>query len=1457
MIATAQLALVAGAQAEGQDETAYSVPRGLTLRDEIPRYFRIAQALWKDLAASDTTSNTATVTFVERLLRDVLGFTDVSRAPVRTHDGRTHPVTLEALGGRVPVVVAPPSDPLDRPSPSLSIGGRRTSAALALQDWLNAAENTLWGLACNGEKLRLVRDNPSLTRPAYIEADLRRMFEGDAFADFTALWLLLHVSRFGLAGAPVTDCALERWRDAGQKAGVAARDRLRDGFEEALRAFGTGFLSHPANGELRRKLEAKELDLLDFHGLLLRLVYRLIFLLVAEDRNLLHPTDASATARKLYTDGYSLSRLRARSAKRVAWDAHDDLWDGLKIAFVSLAKGEPSLALPALAGLFAPGGLGELDVCDLPNRALMRAIYRLAWLKDGGAIVPVNWRDMETEELGSVYESLLELTPRLTDDGRGYGFAEGTETRGNQRKTTGSYYTPDSLVQVLLNSTLDPVLDRAERQSETPAEALLAINVIDPACGSGHFLLAAARRIATRVARHRADGAASADDYRHALRDVARNCIHGVDRNPMAVELTKVALWIETVEPGKPLGFLDGNIRCGDALFGVFDLTSLDKGVPDTAYKPLTGDDPQAARIAGKVNRDQRLNNRQGDLVAGLVARDLAQEALSVASMAEDDIASVKRKADAYLALRATAGWAATKLACDIYVAAFLRKKAFRTDALASAQFPDCVPTTLDLNTALVGRQPDLVLAAMSVNLARQANAFHWPLEFPAAMEMGGFDVVLGNPPWERIKLQEQEFFAPRAPEISEAPTAAARGRLIASLREHSSGTWERELYEEFVIAKRTSEASSVFSRTPVDDGGRFPLTGQGDVNTYALFSELFLALTKNDVGRAGCIVPTGLITDLGTSDIFRYMIENRKLISSIAFDNQRRIFPGVHPDTPFTLLTMGSASDLPKFSAYLLSTDDMLDERRSYSLSQKNISDINPNTFTCPMFRSREDARITEKVHAAAPVFIRTGEEHGAGSWMASFHTRIWHMAEDSEWFKTSEELLAEDVTHGSNWSALYEAKLVHQHDHRWATYDGAVSRYVSESEKQDVEFKVTPRYWVSSTEVNRRLAEKSWKYDWLMGWRGISNATNERSLIASVFPRSAVGHSLPLIMPGANAGLICCLIANLSTIVIDYILRQKLGGTNVTFQYLFQLPIFDPEKYSEEDVEFISSRVLELNYTSTALNAFALDLGYKGPPFAWVEERRALLRAELDAWYARAFHLTYDELRYILDPADVMGLDYPSETFRVLKEKEIRRYGEYRTQRLVLEAWTALNAKDQNFFAAVTAPRTHPSAQSEGSWARPPANATTLLQQTSVQIAAVLKALWCPTAEQEVRLAALYALQPDILAARLTGIERTQWSQAVGPEASPRPTNIVTFGLGGAAGWSSALQQLKLQNALIVDASANTWAPGPGLANYYTEDTWTERAGFALDIAARVMAVQGGALTADEARGVAAIAA
>jgi hypothetical protein len=319
LIAPVMLARIAQHQARVQTEADYGVPKGLTLRDEIARYFRIGQALFKELMVSETPSTAATVNFVEKLLRDVFGFADIHRVGTRTVSDRQFTLTLEAIEARVPVVVVPPTDDLDRPSADLTTDGRRRSAASALQDWLNAGHGALWGLCTNGMRLRLTRDNASLTRPAYVEVDLRRIFDADLFSDFAILWLLAHASRFGLPSAPSTDSALERWRDVGQKEGIVARENLRNGVQAALLSLGTGFLSHADNSALRERLDNRALLMPEFFGQLLRLVYRLIFLFAAEDRNLLHVPEASVAVRKLYAEGYSVGALRDRAVRRAAW----------------------------------------------------------------------------------------------------------------------------------------------------------------------------------------------------------------------------------------------------------------------------------------------------------------------------------------------------------------------------------------------------------------------------------------------------------------------------------------------------------------------------------------------------------------------------------------------------------------------------------------------------------------------------------------------------------------------------------------------------------------------------------------------------------------------------------------------------------------------------------------------------------------------------------------------------------------------------------------------------------------------------------------------------------------------------------------------------------------------------------------------------------------------------------
>lgn len=1498
LIAPAMVSVVDRREAGQQTEADYGVPKGLTIRDEIARYFRIGQALFTDFAKTEAPSTLVATRFVEQLLRDVFGFGDIVRVGSRTDGGRLFAVTLEAVSGRVPTVVVPPSDDLDHASDHLPTDGRRRSAATALQDWLNHSDAALWGFASNGEKLRLMRDNESLTRPAHIEANLRQIFEAEDFASFAALWLLFHASRFGRRDTPPTDCALERWREQGSKQGIAARDRLRGGVEDALVSLGTGFLTD--NPGLRERVVSGALPLQDYFTELLRLAYRLIFLMAAEDRDLLHPPATTLSARKLYAQGYSLATLRERAVRRSAWDRHHDRWEGLKIVFAGLDRGEKLLGLPALGGLFGRSEVPDLDEARLSNRALMQAVYRLSWLKEGVALHPVNWRDMETEELGSVYEGLLELTPRLTEDGRAFGFAEGSETKGNQRKTTGSYYTPDSLVQALLDSALDPLLDRVEAESDDPAEALAQITVIDPACGSGHFLLAAARRIATRVARLRAGGVASAADYRHALRDVVRQAVHGVDRNPMAVELTKVALWIETVEPGKPLGFLDANIRCGDALLGIFDLDVLKQGIPDAAYKPLTGDDKETAKHFAARNKAEKKGQGSFDFQRGggrlPAPPPLGRQAADLRALPEDTVEEVERKARHWAASERDPRRWSWRIAADLYVAAFVTPK---TGGVPETRVQVSIPTTGQVWLALSGQTVYGPLVGRAQDLAGKASAFHWPLEFPDVFERGGFDCVLGNPPWERIKLQEQEFFAARDPEIAAAPNAAAREKMIAALARAEPGTRERNLHEEFELARRTAEAVSTFVRTPEEEAGRFPLTGRGDVNTYALFAELFSRLAGQR-GRAGVIVPTGIATDATTAPFFSAMIERRRLARLIDFENRDAIFPAVHRSYKFSLLTIGSDVKEAAFAFFLTDPAQLAEAERNFTLSSEEIAKINPNTKTAPVFRSRADAELTAKIYSLVPVLVEEAKAERGNPWQAGFYTRIWHMAEDSKWFRTATELAeAGFIREGADWLAiggarpsqaeialaggrdalhldlqgggpresvryvpLYEAKMVHQWDHRWATYEsgGTDSRDVTVAERRDPAFESIPRYWVPKTEVDARLAAREWSHSWLIGWRKIARSTDERTLISSAFPRSAAGDSLPLILASKAPRLVAGLHANLASLVTDYAERQKLGGTNLTFQYLFQLPVLPPTFYTSADLAFIVPRVLELTYTSQSMKSFARDLGYDGPPFGWDEDRRAALRAELDAFYARAYGLNRDELRYILDPADVKGPDYPSETFRVLKNNEIRKYGEYRTQRLVLDAWDRMErgeVTEASTPIAVAAPAPTPvdtAAFSDGAWATPAGG--NIRDKTLVQIAAVLKALPGATPIRLAHYAALYALEPRLLTPRLDDTRRGEWLRLVGAEAEPRP-GVATLGLGGAIGWGEAVRLLAATDCLVENDAAQTWAPGPGLDVYFT-DSWPQRAVFALEAATAILTDDSAVpLSAEEKAGLEALAA
>ncbi|KTE46421.1 MULTISPECIES: N-6 DNA methylase [unclassified Sphingopyxis] len=1433
LIAPEQVAAIAGATRDAKLAASYEVPKGLTLADEISRYFRIGQGIWRGYARIEAPTTTQTAAFVHELLAKVFGFDDLA-GPVEHREGtRRYRIALEARGGRVPIVVAPPAqDERGRPIgftralPEFgdgSEGRARRAPIVLLQDWLNANPSFYWGLVFAGDRVRLMRDNASLTRAAWIEADLGAMFRDEMFADFTAWWLLTHTSRFGPAGAPPSNAPLEQAREAGLKQGTAARERLREGVEAALTELGQGLIEE--NPAIREQLAADPATTMRLFEELLRTVYRLIFLAVAEERDLLHPRTTGREARALYEGSYSFAFWRDRSARRAAYDAHHDAWEGMKVTLGALEQGQPLLGLPALGGLFARGGTPTMNAARIPNRRFLRAVWSLGFIEVDSTRTRINWRDMRTEELGSVYESLLELRPTLTPAGE-FSLAA---AKGNARKTSGSYYTPDSLVETLLDSALDPVLEQAEANGGFGA--ILDLKIIDPACGSGHFLLGAARRMAGKVAQLRDP---DAPDEQAALRDVVSRCIHGVDRNPMAVELAKVALWIESVSPGQPLGFLDANIRCGDALLGVFSLDALEEGVPDAAYKPLTGDDKATANGLKKLNQAER---ESGLLRLAIEPDKLSRSFRRFHSMPETTPREVAARAEEYARIRHSPDWVAMRQACDAYVAAFLLPK----PPLPSPQAKPLVPTTRHLRDILSGGMT-LGTGAMQGQLAATvdsavfgARAFHWPIEFPDVLlrPERGFDVVLGNPPWEVVQLGEEEYFESRAPEIAEMK-GASRKRAIAALE-----TERPELFAEFARDKRQFEAMNDFARA----SGRFELTARGKVNTYGLFAEHFLNLTR-ERGRAGVIVPTGIATDATTAPFFGHLVSAARLARLCDFENREKLFPAVDSRMKFCLLTVGSEVRETEFAFFLADPAHLEDDRRRFTLSPHDIARINPNTKTAPVFRAREDARLTAAIYDRVPVLIDEAKGAAGNPWGVEFRQGLFNMTSDSGLFRTAAQLAGEgwvrdgtdwvrpdaaqprapglamtggrdthhlDLSTGSNapaearYAPLYEAKMIHQFDHRFGDYgsrgDDRGYRVMPETpieRYQDPTFEPEPFYWAPDRDTDERLGRFT-NLRWLLTFKDVTAPTNERTVIMSAIPRVAVGHTSPLMSSDQPAPRQAALLANLNSLALDNMARSKVAGLHLTYGYLKQFPVLPPAAYTEADLAFIAPRVLELSYTSHAMAPFARDLGYDGAPFAWDEDRRAQLRAELDAWYALAYGLTRDELRYVLDPKDVMGADYPSETFRVLQKNEIAKYGEYRTRRLVLAAYDAQVA---------AAPDTVSLADSQ--WQG------VINDELDVRLllAAILKRMRQPRPLREVTFAFLYAAQPHLLTPHLTAAAAAEWQRLVGDAATlPVSSSVPSFSASRLVHFATAQAQLAARRAWRFDVETSTVERGAAI--------------------------------------------
>jgi hypothetical protein len=1153
-------------------------------------------------------------------------------------EGKSYPVSH--AWDHVPIHLVGCNVPLDRRSAGIA-GAATHSPHGLLQELLNRSEERLWGFVSNGLLLRLLRDNSSLTRQAYLEFDLEEMMESEAYSDFVVLWLTCHQSR--VEGANPYKCWLERWSEEAAKQGTRALDSLRAGVETAIRELGSGFLTPGRNTDLRDALRSGALSTYDYYRELLRLVYRLLFLFVAEDRGLLHDPRASDNGKERYERWYSTRRLRDLAERRRG-TKHGDLWEGLKLVMAELGNdnGCPPLGLPALGSfLWSDKALPHLDQAQLPNRALLEAARALATVRDGKVLRAVDYKNLGAEELGSVYESLLELHPELDADAGTFALRVAA---GSERKTTGSYYTPTSLISELLDSALKPVLDEATTMGE---EAILDLKVVDPACGSGHFLVAAGHRIAKRLASVRTgESEPSPEATRHALRDVVSRCIYGVDLNPMAVELCKVSLWMEALDPGRPLSFLDAHVKCGNSLLGTTSDLMMD-GIPDDAFKPLEGDDKETARSLRDQNRAERDGQLTLDDVEASLFRQLGAETESLEATRDDSIQELRVKNERFEQLQSSTAYTRARLAADAWCAAFFQGKRADTPR---------VTTGVVHRIAADDDIGDEVRSQIRA-LAGEYGLFQWEVEFPQVFSRddGGFDLVIGNPPWDQLQFREQEFFSSSSQNIADARTASVRKALIEAL-----ATEDPPLFESYRHAVRRVEATRGFAT----GSGRFPRTGGGRVNLFGLFAEAAQGVVRA-TGAVGLVLPSGIATDDTSKELFESLMANHQLVSLFDFENRQPIFPDIDSRTRFCLLTFGpSRSDrTPTFVFLAHSIAELSDDERQVTMTYEDICLVNPTTKTSPIFLNRREAGVVLDIYRRVPPFF--------GSW--PYHTKpgLFNMAGDSSLFESTEAA-------GERSLPLYEGKMVGFFDHRAA--DVIISsrarlrqgqpREITVEEHEDPSRFARARYFVPAREVDARLQDE-WSSRWLLGWKEVTSPTNERTLIPCVLPRVGLGHKIHLVvLTGEAASLAPALLACLSSFVLDFVCRRKLSGTSLTPFVVRQLPVIDESYFADETCqwaaasayEWIEPRVIELCYTSWDLAAFATDFGYGGPPFRWDVQRRALLRAELDAAFFHHYGLERDDVDYVMD------------TFPIVRDRDVKTHGEYRTKRVILEIFDEL---------------------------------------------------------------------------------------------------------------------------------------------------------------------------------------
>ncbi len=1179
-----------------------------------------------------------------------------------------------------------------------------------------------WGILTNGGVWRLYdyRTRPRAT--GYFEADMANLLKPGNEDDLRVFALLFRRDAFILQdGAATTflEAALAEGRRYEER---VAHDLSGVVFETVFPKLVQAIAA--ATGESLAKIREAALIFL----------YRLLFVLYAEDRGLLPVSDSR------YDDYGLRKRVRKDIADRmVAGDTFSthatNYYDHLMTLFRIIDKGDTSIGLPPYnGGLFAFETAALLEDIRLADTQIAPIIYAMSHSGDHGEEHRfVNYRDMSVQQLGSIYERLLEHEPVRDAAGN-------IVIRPNPyaRKDSGSFFTSQNLVDLIVDRTLKPLADerlkaftdkaatlksdrrsKAERQAELrkldPAEAVLNLKVLDPAMGSGHFLVTAVDVLSAyiadlvertptipkwsngeyvsplveRVATIRRDILRRAGEANWVMdkalltdqaiirRMVLKRCIYGVDKNPLTVELAKVSLWLHSFTVGAPLSFLDHHLRCGDSLVGL-----------------------RVSDATGDLRKNAQLFS--GSAVAGAEAATEGMQRIE--EMSDADVAEVRESAALFRGVEKTTAelhgllhtlcglrWrtagmnrqTCTHVETPLFRMVILQP---RTAYKLLARGPECVGDVPPDCDAIAWSQFGDAWHAVRA-IADRERFLHWEVAFPGVWRdwqsrrpEGGFDAIIGNPPWDRIKLQEVEWFATRDHELALAPTAAAREKGIQRLRNQGS-----PLAAEFDDARNRADRLGQVVRT----SGHYPLLSGGDINLYSLFVEQAMSLIKPD-GFVGLLTPSGIYADKTAANFFKSVSTSGRLAGLFDFENKKIFFKDIHASFKFCALIFGGEERRFKQTEcafFLHDTQTVKDQDRCFPLAPEDFARVNPNTGTAPVFRTRRDAEITRRIYERHPVLVNRSEGEERKAWPVRYRQGLFHSQKDSGLFRTMEQLETEGFypVENNRWKKvgcplylpLYEGKTVQAFDHRAASIinkkgnlfrPGQQERTLDE-EHRDPNFSPRPRYWIS-----QRASAITQNLHYFLAFKEITATTNVRTMIAAVVPQVGCLDTLPVLLPlndRFDAFDVSCVLANLNCFCFDYVARTKVQGTHIKLYIVEQLPVIAPVDYERlfgkmSARELVRDHVLRLTYTAHDTTPFARDLHYDGPPFVWNEEERRHLRARLDALYFHLYGLTREDAAYVLD------------TFPIVRQKDEVRFGAYRTRNLILAYMNALAAGD-----------------------------------------------------------------------------------------------------------------------------------------------------------------------------------